>query len=230
MMLLLAKTTAVAPSPLDFEPITRFPAQQDFVTWCQQMSTGSAILIALMGVVYLMYGWTMFRGLILLNAILIGAYLGVIVGGRYAAHPLICGLIGAVIAAATAWPLMKWAVAVIGGLVGAVLGSSIWLAANLDPAYSWAGALTGLVAFGMFSFILFRISIMMYTSVQGAIMVVMGMLSLILKYPDLSQQVLASLTSQPLVFPVAVGIPVVLGLIYQQTHSSGESSPAPAKK
>ncbi|MGA2501294.1 MAG: hypothetical protein ABSH20_26440 [Tepidisphaeraceae bacterium] len=238
MMLLLAKTaaaaantTAAAPSPLDFEPITRFPVQQDFLTWCHQVSTGSAILIMLAGVVYLMYGWKMFRGLILLNAVLIGAYIGVIVGSRYATYPLAGGLIGAAIAGITTWPLMKWAVAVIGGLVGAVLGASVWMAADLDPAYAWAGALTGLVGFGLFSFILFRASIIMYTSLQGAIMVVMGLLGLAFKYPEMAQKVSTSLTSQPLMLPIAVGVPVLLGLIYQQTHSQGESGPpAPAKK
>lgn len=230
MMLLLAKTAAAAPSPLDFEPITRFPVQQDFLTWCHQMSTGSAILLVLVGVVYLMYGWTMFRGLILLNAVLVGAYVGVIVGSRYASYPMAGGLIGAVIAGITTWPLMKWAVAVIGGLVGAVLGASLWMAADLDPNYAWAGALTGLVGFGMFSFILFRASIIMYTSLQGAIMAVMGLLGLTFKYPEMAQKLTTSLMSQPLMLPIAVGVPVVLGLIYQQTHSPGESSPAPAKK
>jgi hypothetical protein len=237
MMLLLGKAAAaasnaaaVAPSPFDFQPITRFPAQQDFLTWCQQMGTGSAILIVIIGVVYLMYGWTMFRGLVLLNAMLIGAYVGVLVGSRYSTYPLAGGLIGAVVAGITTWPLMKWAVAVIGGLVGAVLGASVWMAAGLEPTYSWAGALTGLVGFGLFSFILFRASIIMYTSLQGATMVVMGLLGLTFKYPELAQKVTSSLATQPLMFPIAVGVPVLLGLIYQQTHSTGESSPAPAKK
>ncbi len=236
MMLLLAKTASAAasdgaiPSPFDFQPITRFPVQQDFLTWCQQMGTGSAILITLIGIVYLMHGWTMFRGLILLNAMLIGAYLGVILGSRYTTYPLAGGLVGALVAGITTWPLMKWAVAVIGGLVGSVLGASIWMAANLDPTYAWAGALTGLVGFGMFSFILFRASIIMYTSLQGATMVVMGLLGLTFKYPDLAQKVTTSLATQPLMLPIAVAVPVVLGLIYQQTHSPGEASPAPAKK
>ncbi|MFI5380543.1 MAG: hypothetical protein ACHRHE_14700 [Tepidisphaerales bacterium] len=237
MMLLLGKAAAAAsdaaaaaPSPFDFQPITRFPVQQDFLTWCQQMGTGSAILIIIMGIVYLLYGWSMFRGLILLNAVLIGAYVGVIVGSRYSTYPLAGGLIGAVVAGVTTWPLMKWAVAVIGGLVGAILGASVWTAANLDSTYAWAGALTGLVGFGLFSFILFRASIIMYTSLQGAIMVLMGLLGLTFKYPDLAQKISNSLATQPLVFPIAVGVPVLLGLIYQQTHSPGESSPAPAKK
>ena len=234
-MMLLAKvavaasnTAAAAPSPLEFEPITRFPVQHDFLTWCHQMSTGSAILLILVGIVYLMYGFTMFRGLILLNAMLLGAYVGVIVGTHYSAYPLAGGLIGAVIAGITAWPLMKWAVAVIGGVVGAVLGASVWMAADLDPNYAWAGALTGLVGFGLFSFILFRASIIMYTSLQGAMMVVMGLLGLTFKYPEIAQKVTASLTSQPLMLPIAVGVPVLLGLIYQQTHSQGEAGPAPA--
>jgi hypothetical protein len=229
MYLIIAKAAAPAGSPFDLQPITHFPAQQDLLQWCHEMGPGTAILLMLMGIVYLMYGYNMFKGLVLLNAILLGGYIGCILGTRYGNYPLAGGVIGATVAGAATWPLMKWAVAVIGGLVGAALGGSAWLTAGLDPTYAWAGALTGLVGFGLFSFILFRGSVIIYTSLQGAAMLVIGLLGLALKYPDLSTHVSSSLNSQPMMLPASVGIAVVLGLIYQQTHGTTEPAPAPKK-
>jgi hypothetical protein len=122
---------------------------------------------------------------------------------------------------------MKWAVAVMGGIVGAFAGASVWMTVRgLDPHYAWAGAMTGLVGFGLFAFILFRGSIIMYTSLQGSLMVVAGVLGLVFKYPDFTTRVSQSLSKQPLLLPVLVLIATALGLIFQQTHSTGDAAPA----
>ena len=229
-MNLIAKATASpAAAPLSVEPITRFPGQHDLLGWCQDMGPGTAILLILVGMVFLLYGWSIFKPLVTLNAIVLGGYLGALIGQRYGGHLLAGGLIGSIIAAATTWPLMKWAVAVMGGIVGAFVGASAWLTLNgLDPHYAWAGALTGLVGFGLFSFILFRGSIIMYTSLQGSLMAVAGVLGLVFKYPDFTTRVSQSLSKQPLLLPVLVLIAAGMGLIFQQTHSGGGGEAASA--
>lgn len=227
-MILIAKAKAIPA----VQPIVRFPGQGDLLSWCLDMGAGTAILLILVGMVFLLYGWTIFKPLVTLNAIVLGGYLGALIGQRYGGHTLAGGLIGAIVAAATTWPLMKWAVAVMGGIVGAFVGASVWLTiGGLDPRYAWAGALTGLVGFGLFSFILFRGSIIMYTSLQGSLMVVAGALGLIFKYPDFTTRVSQSVSKQPLLLPVLVLIAAAMGLIFQQTHSGGgESAPAGGEK
>lgn len=215
-----------------FHPVTHFPGQQDLLTWCQSMAIGTAVLFLVMGVVYLLYGYTMFKPLITLNAAIVGAYVGAAVGTRYG-YPVACGALGAIVAAGTTLTLMKWAVAVIGGICGAFLGAALWRTAGLETGYAWAGAMTGLVGFGMFSFILFRGSIIMYTSLQGSMMLILGLLGLAFKLQEMGPKVSQTLTGQPLVLPIAVFIPAILGLIYQQTHSTPAAAgggAAPAKK
>jgi hypothetical protein len=80
--------------------------------------------------------------------------------------------------------------------------------------------MSGLVGFGLFSFILFRGSLIMYTSLQGAAMLITGLLSLAFKYQELAPKVTGGLNSQPMMLPLSVLIPAMLGLIYQQTHSA----------
>lgn len=200
--------------------LSKFPAQTDLMSWCQDMGIGTCILLILVGAVYLMYGWSIFKILITLNSALIGAYVGVLLGARAGGYLLPGGLLGAAIASVVAWPMMKWAVAVIGGLCGAFVGASLWQTCGQDPAFAWAGAMTGLVGFGMLSFILFRGSIITYTSIQGAGMLIVGLLGLALKWPELAPAVARSMATQPLVLPVAIVVPAMLGLIYQQTHSA----------
>src|SRR5436190_15745607 len=93
-------SSGTSSSPFDIEPISRFPAQQDLMEWCSTMGPGTAILLMLVGVVYLMYGWTMFKGLILLNALFIGGYVGAMLGSRYGNYPLAGALLGATVAGA----------------------------------------------------------------------------------------------------------------------------------
>ncbi|MCC6423968.1 MAG: hypothetical protein IT447_10855 [Phycisphaerales bacterium] len=199
-----------------------WPGQMDLLTWCQTMSPGMAALLVLAGVIYLLFGYYMFKVLITVNAGIMGGYLGAVIGTKFDAA-LASAILGAFICAAICWPLMKWAVAVMGGVVGAAIGASIWRSAGLDPAFAWAGAMTGLVGFGMLSFILFRGSIMMYTSLQGAVMLVFGILGLIYKYHQVAPQITNGLTVNALVMPMTILIPAIIGVIFQQANTNGEA-------
>ena len=193
-----------------------WPAQGDLLQWCQNMGPGTAALLVLLGVVYLLFGWYLFKVLVLLNAAIVGAWIGAILG-RSNGSEAACAFLGGFTAAALTWPLMKYAVAVMGGIFGGLLGASIWRTVGLEPQFAWAGALVGIIGFGMLSFILFRGSVMMYTSLQGSVMLVFGILGLIYKYQEVAPQVTNGLTLKPLLLPMIIFIPAILGLIYQQS-------------
>jgi hypothetical protein len=216
MNLFLAKTS----SGPNVAGMTQFPGQVDLLEWCQQAGYGTSLLVLLTGGVYLLYGWHIYKPLITLNAAICGGYLGAIVGATQG-HAAIGVAVGAIVASAASIPLMKWTVAVMGGVCGALCGASIWRMCGQPPEMAWAGALTGLVGFGMFSFVLFRGSIMMYTSLQGAMMVIIGLLGLAFRM-EVSPGLAKSMLTQPAMLPAAVFIPAVLGLIFQQTHGPAE--------
>jgi hypothetical protein len=200
--------------------------QTDLLQWCQDMSPGTATILVMGGIVYLLFGWYLFRALVVTNAAVLGAMIGARIG--MAAGSTFAGaIVGAFFVAALTWPVLKYAVAVMGGIFGALLGASIWRAAGLEPNLCWAGALTGLIGFGLLSFIIFRGSVMMYTSLQGSVMLIFGILGLIYKYQGLAPRVTENMTVQPFLLPLAIFIPTVLGLIYQQTQFN---QPEAAKK
>jgi hypothetical protein len=216
-------STSLQKSETFFADVPRtWPHQHDLLTWCQQMTPAVAAGLILVGIVYLLFGFQIFKILVLLNAAVLGGYIGAYLGQEGDAATIgavICG----VAAAAIAWPAMKYAVALMGGIFGALLGASIWRGVNLDPNLVWAGALVGLISFGMLSFVLFRGSVMMYTSLQGAFMMIFGILGLVYQYAEGARQVSHQLKNQPVLLPAAIFIPALLGLIFQQHNAA----PAP---
>jgi hypothetical protein len=140
---------------------------------------------------------------------------GITVSGRFGG-PVPCAILGGFIAAAVTYPLMKWAVAVMGGLFGAMLGLTAWKMFGLEGGFAWTGAMMGLIACGLFCFIVFRGSVMAYTSLQGSVMVIFGMLSLVFKYSWFAETLSYSFRGKPFLLPMTVFIATILGLIYQQ--------------
>ena len=207
-----------------------WPAQVDLLTWCQTMSPGAATLLVLAGLVYLLFGWCAFKGLVAVNAALVGGCLGAFIADRLADSAPIGAVVGAVLMAATTLPMMKYAVALMGGTFGALLGAALWRSSSLEPNLAWAGALVLLVAFGLLSFIIFNGSVMMYTSLQGAVMLIFGLLGLAFKYQSVAPRLVEHMQLKPFLLPLAIFIPTVLGLIFQQTQAADAKAAASAAK
>jgi len=200
--------------------------QGDLLTWSQSMGALTAAALVLGGMIYLLFGVYAYRALVTINAAVLGAYIGGLLGER-AGNAVAGSMVGGFAAAAATWPMMKYAVAIMGGMFGLLLGASVWRAGGLDPQYAWSGGLSGLIFCGMLSFLLFRGSVMMYTSLQGAVMLVFGLLGLIYKYQDLGPKVSENLSLRPFLLPLFIFVPATLGLIYQQTQFA---TAPPAKK
>ncbi len=202
-------------------------SQADILQGCREMNVAVCVVLIFAGVVFLLWGYYAFKWLVTLNAAIIGTWLGAIIGEK-AGAPLPAAIIGAIVAGTVTWPLMKYAVAIMGGLIGMVIGMSIWRAMGIDPRFAAAGGGMGLIFCGMLSFILFRTSVMMFTSLQGSIMLIIGILGVIYKFQGIDSQLMDDkLSVSPFIMPMAVFISAVAGIIYQNTQGSGE---VPAKK
>lgn len=222
---IVQKLPAAPALPEWLKVTAHWPAQGDMLQWAEHMSPGMAALLVLIGVIYLLFGFKVFKALVMLNAAAVGAATGYLVGQRSEmgfALMVLCGFV----AAAITWPLMKWAVAVMGGLFGALLGASVWTTFGLDPMFAWSGALTGLCLFGLLSFIVFRGSVTMYMSLQGSAMLIFGLLGMVCKYQDLAPRVTSAMALRPFILPMAVFIPAIIGMLFQ----SNSGAAAMAKK
>ena len=202
-----------------------WPAQGDLLTWAQHMGALTAAMLVLAGVVYLLFGVYSYRTLVMINAAILGVYIGGLLGEK-AGNAVAGAMVGGFAASAATWPLMKYAVAIMGGVFGLLLGASVWRAAGLDAHYAWSGGLTGLVFCGMISFLIFRGSVMMFTSLQGSVMLVFGLLGLLYKYQDIGPRMSDNLAQRQFILPLCIFIPATLGLIWQQTQYPTMATPS----
>ena len=204
----------------------QWPGQGDVLRWAEGLGAGTAAVLVLLGVVYLLFGFYLFRFLVVANVAVVGAAVGALAGDR-GGYSLPGGLLGGFVSAVVTWPLMRGAVTIMGTLFGALVGGSLWRLAGLEQAYAWSGALTGMVACGLVCFIAYRESLMAHTSLQGSVMVVFGVLGLLMKYHTVAESLTDYLGRQPLLLPTLVVIPTIMGTLFQRA-SNGAAEPAPA--
>ena len=192
-----------------------WPQQADVLELCRALHPGTSAVLIGLGLVYLTFGYAIFKYLVTLNAILIGVWLGVLAGNTFE-QPVPGAVVGGLLAAALTWPMLRWAVAVLGAALGFAVGVSFWTGTGFEPRYAAAGGLIGAVTLGLTSFIAYRLSVVWFLALQGAVMLVLGLLGTFFQFGATGPAVGDALANQPLILPIALLVPLVFGLMYQR--------------
>jgi hypothetical protein len=249
------------PPPLPLPDVTPFldtvkhcsiPTQDQYLQMVQGIGVLVSLALIVGGIVYLMYGWKIFKVLVVVNAAVLGAMIGAWIGGvlqppppeaAKAAEqvqaqggnmPLFGAIAISLLMAVLALPLMKYAVSLMGGLAGSLLGYSAWHyishAAGAEAVYAYApaGALVGLVTLGLLSFLIFRWVIIIFTSFQGSLLTITGLLGVLMHFGGAREYLLNSMTHSHFLLPLLVIVPAIIGLAFQHTGPSKKPAPAPA--
>lgn len=197
---------------LDIVPIDFIWEQIVSLSWLQ------AVLAISFGIVYMLYGWRIFKVLVVISFGLLGMFIGIKVG-RYAGTEIWGGVIGLVTMAVISVPLMKWCICILGAAAGGILTGGLWYAFGWPQMYIWAGALVGVVAGGMISFIVLKVAVMLFTSLGGSAITVIGTLALLHLYETAANPPTANI--HDLVFdqnwflPAALILPTFIGMAMQ---------------
>ena len=205
---------------IDIVPIGFIWEQITSLSWLQ------AVIAISFGIVWLLYGWRIFKILVVISFALLGLYLGITVGQEFANpeeanHTEVwAGVVGLVLLAFVSVPLMRWCVCILGAVAGGTLTSGLWYAFGLPQLYLWAGGVIGVVAGGMISFIIFKAAVMLFSSLGGGAITLVGALALMHLYET---KMVEPATTQihDLIFdhqwflPVALLLPTVVGIITQ---------------
>ncbi|HAI14308.1 MAG TPA: hypothetical protein DCM28_21565 [Phycisphaerales bacterium] len=204
---------------------------EDFPTALRSMSIVWGTIFLVAGLVTMLNGYKCYKTVIIVTASAIGAFAGYALGKQLEnqAAYIVAGCLS-ILMAVGCWPLMKYAVAVIGGMAGAFIGANTWasIAAVMKDTTRaeammqnyWIGALIGLLVCGMLSFIVFKFSVVMFTSFGGSTIAVFGAIALLLQVPLWQETVQSSLTAHPIVIPLLIAVPSVIGLIMQQQQNT----------
>ena len=179
-----------------------------------QVSWMQAIFAVAFGVIYLVYGWRVFKVLVLINFAILGIF-----AGRYMGALLGSGMWGAIlgclIMGIVAWPFMKYAVSVLGALAGAVIGLALCRSVGLPDQVMNFGVLIGMICGGFLAFSSFKMSIMLFTSLQGSGFLVIGTMALLNAYPSMGLQLTNVVTQNQFLLPMLVILPTVVGVFMQ---------------
>ena len=182
-----------------------------------------AFMFLSFGVVWLFYGWRVFKVLVVISFALLGLVLGMTVTSRVQGinNQFIGGIVGMLALAIVSVPLMRWAVSLLGAFAGAVFTAGIWYAVGLNEKYILAGAMIGMVGGGMISFIVFRIAVILFTSTGGGALVLTGGLALLYRYTSMQAEIEHVVLHQKWVLPVGLMVPMLAGLIAQHKFVKG---------
>lgn len=205
------------------------PSQTDCISYLSsfgsmQMASAGIVIV---GVLMLVFGWQMFKVLMVANALCIGGALGHLAGEYLGGQnmPAFCMLAGGVVLGAAALALMKGAASLMAAAAGAVMGAGAWhhvtrLARRPELGdQAWVGGLVGLVALGLLTFIAYRLIVLLVVSFEGAVLAVGGFLALLLHHNAMQDPpqvgLRAALTDRPHLMPLLILVPMAVGLVIQ---------------
>ena len=219
-LMILAEAATEDSAAGEIVPIDLVWEQINSLTWIQ------ALIALSFGAVYLLYGWRIFKVLAVVSFSMLGLFGGIKIG-EMLGSTLWGGIIGFILLGAISIPLMRWAVSILGAVAGGIITSGIWYACGLPEQYIWAGAIIGIIAGGMISFIVFKVSVMLFTSLGGGVLIVVAMLSLIYQYEnslDVPTDYVSSLVNNHQWFlPVVLMLITTVGIIVQNKLVKGYS-------
>ncbi len=208
----------------------RIPSVEEYLDALSNLHVLWAVLLVAFGLVYLLHGWKIFKLLVEINAAILGAMVGHTVASAVGVDdraPIFAAIGGAVVFAVLAWPMMKYAISLMGGLAGSFVGYGVWTYVarlvgrpDLVNTYAWTGVLIGLITLGLLAFVIFRFVVMVFTSFQGSLMTVSGLICLLLKYDRVAAALTDALTENVHLMPLLVGIPAIVGIVAQHTAAS----------
>ena len=213
---------AVEPAMRTTEPVEEGIVPINFI-WEQivELSLVEALAFICFGVVCLLYGWRIFKILVTLCFALVGLFGGLMVNEKLVGgNGMWLGLMGIVMMGVLSLPLMRWGVSALGAVAGGILTGGIWYAFALPDGYIWAGALAGLIAGGMISFIVFKLAVVLFTSFGGGALIVTAVLAVLHAYFD-PEKVRILVFDYRWFLPVALIVPTLVGIIVQNKFISG---------
>jgi hypothetical protein len=124
-----------------------------------------------------------------------------------------------VLFACIATPMLRWTVAVFGGLTGAFLGANAWTLVKASPqGAQWAGACMGFIALALLSFVVFRLVVVLFTSIGGGAMVVLGGITLLMQVPSWQTAIRDNLTANQNLIPLLVTVAAAAGFVIQESR------------
>ncbi len=173
-----------------------------------------ATIFILVGMACVINGYRWHKAVVIILAGMAGVWAGSVLG-RTAGNGAVATVCFAVLFAVLAWPLLRYAVALFGGLAGAFAGANIWTAIADNPDQHRVGALLGLVAAGLLAFMAFRAVVIAMTAVGGASLLIFGALGALYHIQAFQGGLIDAINNQRMVIPLIAASAAAVGAVVQ---------------
>ncbi len=191
---------------------------QAMVVRAAELGLFGSVMFVITGIVYMLYGWQIFRVMVAIGFAFIGFYLGTMAGDIFG-WPMLGGTVAAILLAVLSLPLMRLGTGIIIALASASLAGYLWHISEMPEKYTLACAAVGLILGGLCGFYIFRFAVMAYTSLLGASIVVTGFYGFMMVMSQSGEETVVQ-PSVPAFFnilplPIFAGLLTILGLLIQ---------------
>ena len=176
-----------------------------------------SVVFIFIGGLCVLNGYRWHKTLVVMLAAMGGVTAGLALGPEVGAHGALTGAAGGALVAVLALPLMRYTVALLAGLAGAFVGANLWTSVTQDSSQHMFGSVVGLIVLGMLAFVAFRMVIIAFTSILGAVLLTTGVLSALLKVDTMHEGLVESLNESPRILPIITGVVAVIGFTMQQS-------------
>lgn len=174
------------------------------------------------GTVCLFYGWRVFKVLVTISFALLGLLIGVLLNKLLVEGNVIwLAIITTGLFAFLSVSLMRWGVSVLGAAAGGIITGGAWLASGLPDQYIWAGGLVGFIAGFLISFIIFKAAVMLFTSMGGSALMVVGILAVLYQYMGAGKKLEDLVFHQHWFLPAVLLVPMAVGIVLQNKFIKG---------
>jgi len=183
----------------------------------------AALVLVPAGVAFLLWGFRLYRWLVVLAFVGVGIVAGVAAAEYFRFNQSIGIIAGSVVLGVLAWPLYKAAWGLLGGGVFAVVMTAVagdW--GIQGPVQLVLIAIVAFVAGGALTVLLMRPLIIIITSLVGVLFLHEGAFSLIRPWPDLAGAVLQTVQVHPYLHAAGVLILAAVGSVMQVVDTGGK--------
>ena len=224
--LILAQTASSTPAPDGSSPlaiVNESVHRLDLLNHPEELLNALANLhvvwasvFVVLGILCVLNGYKWHKGVVIICAFIAGMGIGNLLSKQMGDSWIVVGVLGLLFAIIAA-PMLRFAVAIFGGLTGAFIGANLWSAFTTTPESHLAGAAIGFIAMGLATFLIFRTVVVTFTSIGGAAMAVLGAITLLMHVPAWKESVQSNLTANQLLIPLLVTAAAIMGIVLQQS-------------
>ena len=188
----------------------------DLISQLSALPALAGVVLVAVGAACVFNGYRWHRWIMVVLALLLGYGLGQMLSSELGRSSVIAIALG-VLLAAIATPMLKFTVAFFAGVAGAVIGATLWAMFRVDqPELAWAGAGMGFISLALMSFIFFRIVVILFTSVGGGAMLILGSIALLLQLDTTQSMVKEQLLAHTSVVSILVLATAAIGFVTQE--------------